>query len=407
MVRGWWMLGFLAACGVPAETDGPVVTDPTVPTDTTDPTSPTVDPTACVPSEAAFETNALRVIDTWCGECHGATPRFGAPFSLTEYAPLIEGEVGERIVDRMADELIQGTMPPGNAGPMPHAEEDTLISWASCGAKHPHFDEDLEASQPVFRAPDEPPEGTVPVEITADEEPIGPTVLDDYRTFSFTNIVEEDKFIRRIEPVVDDGRVLHHITVRASTTSRYLYTWAPGTSAIQFPDGGIRLRPNDRLEIEIHYNNGSGAEGVRDSSGVRLFLADVEGTEYTMLEPTSWMIWVPDGQQRDVTATCTARNDFTVLAGIPHMHEIGSTFDQWLIREDGEREEMITLTGWSFEAQYFYEMPFEVHEGDQIELTCGFDNQTGSLVTAGLRTQDEMCYDFMYATPANAELDCD
>ncbi len=378
---------------------GPTTTSKS-PVDTSEPP-----PADCVPDEAAFEANARPAIEAKCASCHTSPPEFGAPFSLLDYAPLVTGEPGRRIVDRMVTALVDGAMPPANAEALTHAELDTLTSWASCGEVHPDPGDGLVASQPVFEPPPDPPKGAEAIEITGVDFVVGPTMLDRYQRFRFGELVTEDRFIQRIEPVVDESRVVHHITLQSST-GRYLYTWAPGTDAIHLPDGGLRLRPDDVLTVEIHYNNGAGLPDITDSSGMRLWLVDDVDTEYTMVEPSTWAIGVPPKGTATATATCEAKSDFTVIAGMPHMHETGSTFETVLRRADGTEESMLELTGWAFEAQYFYEMPFEVSEGDIVEVVCGYDNPYDRWVTAGQRTQDEMCFNFMYVTPPDAQLDC-
>ena len=72
----------------------------------------------------------------------------------------------------------------------------------------------------------------------------------------------EDRFIRRIEPLIDETRVVHHILVTIDRDrprddrddfkcigfppgDGYVYAWGPGQEAIQFDDGGLRLGPGD------------------------------------------------------------------------------------------------------------------------------------------------------------------
>ena len=164
----------------------------------------------CVPDEAAFTTNALPVIEAKCARCHGETPDYGAPFSLMEYGPLLDGKPGERIVDLLVPSLAANEMPPPGSDKPDHNEFDTLVGWASCGLEHPDYSEGLWASRPIFVAPSEPPEGTVPVDLTADNHVVGPTVLDNYQYFQFSGVVDEERFIQRIEPIIDESRVVHH-----------------------------------------------------------------------------------------------------------------------------------------------------------------------------------------------------
>jgi hypothetical protein len=389
----------------------PVELDPTSDPDTEEPLPtgtgplPTGTTERCVPSQTAFEDNALPAIERNCALCHGAQPDFGAPYSLLDYDALIAGD-GDRIVDKMADVLMARTMPPQSQGLMPHSDLDTLVAWSSCGLLHPDPSDGLEASRPVWEAPADPPAGAINVDLSANGDYVGPDAIDDYRYYFFRNLVEEDMFIRRMEAVIDDSRVVHHITLNHALGFDYLYTWAPGTGAIEFPDGGIRLTPNETLVMNIHYNNGAGIEDVYDSSGIRLWVDTPSGTEWGMAAPSVYDIEVPPNSTAEATDTCTATRDFQIIAGMPHMHEIGSEFKHVLTRGDGTEETIIELTGWSFEAQYFYDMPVTVNSGDTLTLTCTFDNPGDSTVTWGEGTSDEMCFDFIYVTPPEAAFQC-
>lgn len=363
----------------------------------------------CVPAESQYDSTISPILTDYCAECHGSEPAFGAPYSLLAgYADLVAGVEGERKVDLILSELTDHTMPPAFAQQLPHNELDTLVSWVSCGLVHPDPSVGLEANREVWDAGDTPPPDTVPIEVRPDPQSIGPDIIDDYRNFTFSNLVEEDRFVRRIEPIIDDGRVLHHITFTTGSGQNptYWYAWAPGTGAIEFPDGGMRLRPTDSFTLQIHYNNGAGVPDAVDSSGVRLYLGEASGTEYGMMSPTTFAISVPPNSTATATKTCTATMDFDIIAGFPHMHEIGSTFTHEVIRADGTVENLITLTGWNFEAQYFYEMPVRVNAGDQLRMVCGYDNPTDRGVIGGQNTSDEMCYDFMVVVPAEAASEC-
>ncbi len=360
----------------------------------------------CVPIQSAFATNAQPILEEKCSKCHGAVPDFGAPISLVTYEDFMVARGTMTVASLVAARLANGSMPPRGEPGLSHEELDTLASWASCGLIHPDPVGNLEATAPVHEAPDEAPTGATRLALTASEFPVGPRVLDRYQTFTFRDVVAEDRFIQRIEVIVDDSRVLHHVTLTYSNGD-YLYAWAPGGGAVQFPDGGIRIRPSDVFEVEIHYNNGAGVEGVEDSSGVAIYHAPVAGTEYVQLSPQTWNILVPARSQSTSSVDCLVTSEFTMFAGMPHMHETGSTFSTVLTRSTGEEIMVNSLTGWSFDAQRYYDYGgIEARVGDQLTVTCGYDNQTDSFVRAGARTQDEMCFDFIYAFPASAGLDC-
>ncbi len=362
----------------------------------------------CVPAESQYESVVSPILNEYCADCHGAEPAFGAPYSLVDgYADLVAGAEGERKVDAMLSELRDRTMPPAFSQQLPHTDLDSLVGWVSCGLEHPDPSVGLEANREIWDAGDTPPAGSEPLELRPEPQTIGPDVIDDYRNFRFSNLVEEDRFVTRIEPIIDDSRVLHHITLRAgSGEDTYWYAWAPGTGPIEFPDGGMRIRPDDTFKLQIHYNNGAGVTDAVDTSGIRLYVSDAAGTEYGMASPTTFAIVVPPESTATATKTCTATMDFDIIAGFPHMHEIGSTFTHDVIRQDGSVENLITLTGWNFEAQYFYEIPVRVNAGDQLRMVCGYDNPTNSMVVGGQNTSNEMCFNFMVVVPAEAATEC-
>lgn len=360
----------------------------------------------CVPIESAFATNAQPILESRCSKCHGETPDFGAPMSLVTYDDLIAVRDGIQVAKTVAERVATGWMPPQGEPDLEHTELDTLAAWSSCGVIHPDPIGNLEATAPVHVAPDEPPADATRLELTAQEFSVGPNVRDQYERFTFRNIVASDAFIRRIESVVDDSRVLHHVTLTYSNGD-YLYAWAPGGGPAQFPEGGLRIRPSDVFEVEIHYNNGAAVEGVRDSSGVAIYYSEPVGTEYVQLSPQTWNIQVPANSTASASVDCMVTSDFTMFAGMPHMHQIGSTFSTVLIRQNGEEVVVNSLTGWSFDAQRYYDYGgVQAVAGDRLVVTCGYDNPTNATVRAGLGTADEMCFDFIYATPATAALNC-
>ncbi len=346
-------------------------------------------------------TDALPILAATCQSCHGAMPQFGAPVPLVDYGPLVDGAEGSRLVDRVAARVEAGTMPPVGSAQPTVAQRDTLVRWATCGERGVRRPAGTTVSRPPFESPAVAPEGLTAVDLTADDESIGSNVRDDYREFFFTDVVDRDLFVRRLESVVDETRVIHHLTLeraREGGGMRYLYTWAPGTGAFQFPEGGIRLRPTDRLRLEIHYNNGQALDGVTDSSGVRIYLDEPVGTEYLMADPGpgafGWSI--RPRSEGSWESTCTVREDVTALATMPHMHEIGSTFE---VLVDGVTQ--LSLEGWSFENQLFYDLPLQLREGQELTVRCGYRNPRSESVFAGLRTEDEMCFAFTYITPAS------
>lgn len=358
---------------------------------------------SCVPDEAAWTSEVQALVAERCGTCHGETPNFGAPFPLVDYAPLVEGPEGMRIVDRMAVRVGEGSMPPVGIEQPSFAQRDAIVGWASCGEQTADPIGGTGASRPPFRSPEDAPTGLETLDLLAGEFEVRATDTDRYVDFDFANLTAEDVFIRRFEPVIDESRVLHHLTLRrgdpamGDAAMEYVYAWAPGTGPFEFPEGGIRLTGDDVLRLQIHYNNGAGLEDVRDSSGIRLYVGPVAGTEFVMSDPGpgAFGFSIPARSAETVERTCRVNSAVTVLTSMPHMHEIGQSFE---LLVDGEVQ--LSLEGWSFENQLFYELPLELNVGQELTVRCTFQNAGSDDVFAGPRTEDEMCYAFTYVSPA-------
>lgn len=374
---------------------------------------------SCVPSQRAYA--AVRpLFEEWCGTCHATEPKFGAPFSLLEYESVLGTHDDGYILDHMAIALREREMPPSSQPQPDDASRAALIEFATCGrgadagvhegdGGHTGHNggEDLTATREPLTASATPPAGATSTDLTAEEFPLGENALDQYEQFTFPNLTEADVFVQRFEPLLDDERVVHHLTLRFTGSRQgYLYTWAPGGPAIDFPDGGIRLSKDDTLLLEIHYNNGTHVKNVKDSSGVRLWLGPTTGTEYGLANLATWEIGVPAGQKASAKATCEVQNDVRVFAAAPHMHGIGDSFSHTITRKGGAEEDLVSLTGWSFQAQRYYAIDVDLKAGDVLHMSCNYDNDTDHLVIAGTGTANEMCFDFMYVTPPTALENC-
>lgn len=371
------------------------------------------DAAGCTPDAAAYAEHVAPVVASRCGACHGEEPAYGAPSTLLAYDALIAGDPGNRPVDRMARRAATQTMPPPSSPALTHEELDLLVGWATCGEVHPDPRVGLRADAAPY-AVSVPGHVDLPsFDVVADAFPVSRDTLDRYQCFAMDVPIDAPRAIRRMQVVVDDARVLHHVVLRHDPRAEtagldafpcddspvdmtQLYAWAPGTGAFDFEDGGLRIAPGERLVVEIHYNNGAGLDGVVDRSGVRLFHGPAEGTAWSLLDLGPVDFTVPRGESA-VCGSTEVHAPHRLLAGMPHMHELGAEFHHWIERADGTRHDLVHLTGWSFEAQQIYDYGVDVEPGDVLRMWCGYRNETGEVQRSGLRTSDEMCFDFVFA----------
>lgn len=377
----------------------------------------------CVPSRAVYDAAADAMLQTHCRSCHGATPTFGAPTTFGDYDALVAGKEGERAVDRMISRLVDGSMPSVGTPKPPHGVVDTLTEWASCGDAHPDHSVGLTSSAQVFRAPDAVAPDLPSFELRSPGFAVAPDTLDLYQCFTYAVPLDAERFVRRIEVIVDDARVVHHVVLLKDPKkdfkvgekackgmppdSQYLYAWAPGAGAVEFPEGGMRVLPGEHYVVQVHYNNGAGAADVKDTSGVRIWHGPTEGTEYGMFAPGPLIFSIPPGTAYSTTGTCKIKEKTTLLAGMPHMHENGVAFSQQVVRKDGTVEPLIEITGWSFELQPFYLTPVVLEAGDRLMTTCTWQHDFAKEVPFGSGTADEMCFNFVFATPPPKDAYCD
>ncbi len=381
----------------------------------------------CVPDEAQWSTTVRPLVERYCGQCHGAVPNFGAPSSLRELASIAERRAdGLSGFEHIAERVARRSMPPASLPRLPDDDARAIAAWASCGRREVQPSNGLVASAPPLLAPERAPAGLTPIEIRADRFPVEPTVRDAYRCFVIEPSLAEPRFVRRFEAIIDESRVLHHIVLSKDvmrTTAlgnfdcnggggmpngaQYLFVWAPGQTALEFPSGGLRVAPGDRFILQIHYNNGAGVPDVRDSSGVRLFTGPAVGTEYGMFSVGSMTFSLPPRQRSTVEGRCTIRRATTLYAGMPHMHLLGAEFETSLLRQGSPAQNILSLRGWSFESQLFYSLPIELRPGDVLRTRCTFDNPNAEPVRVGERTVDEMCNNFIFATPPPESPLCD
>ncbi len=67
---------------------------------------------ACSPDRAQWNSEVRATVERACGACHGATPAYGAPYSLLDYDFITRAQGTTRPVDRMHVRLADNTMPP-------------------------------------------------------------------------------------------------------------------------------------------------------------------------------------------------------------------------------------------------------------------------------------------------------
>jgi hypothetical protein len=92
--------------------------------------------------------------------------------------------------------------------------------------------------------------------------------------------------------------------------------------------------------------------------------------------------------------------DVTLFAVGPHMHQLG-THMKVIAESSVAGDVTVHDAAYSFYEQRLYEIDaVQMEQGDTVRVSCSYDNDTGSTVTLGDSSTEEMCFATMYRYPA-------
>jgi hypothetical protein len=180
-----------------------------------------------------------------------------------------------------------------------------------------------------------------------------------------------------------------------------LYASGVGTSPLDFPSGvGIKIAANTQIHLNLHLFNATDDPITGDSA----ILVKASGTAPSMLAEMvfagKFLFSIPaNNPSYPVTGGCTSNRNFTMFALWPHMHQLGIKSKFELIRGSTQ---VLHDGPYDFKEQnYYLKSPeIQVMNGDQIRVTCTFNNPTSQSVTFGESSNKEMCFTGMYRYPA-------
>lgn len=236
--------------------------------------------------------------------------------------------------------------------------------------------------------------------------------------------------VNGFEALVGSPRNVHHLTLYAAPPSdgdwpengpdarlgfdcsgsdiirwRPIAGWAPGASALQFPAGyAMPLDPAIPLVLQVHYTNyGNAVEP--DVSGYALMLGEASERVVSSLPLANYEIAIPPGSHHHTVTTQVGwmKGDAELLAVWPHMHRLGTEFDERVLHEDGSETCLLHQDGWDVHNQLTTQLApaVPVKSGDQLRMSCSWDNSADNpnqahdppeWVTIGEGLDDEMCF---------------
>jgi hypothetical protein len=397
--------------------------------------------------------DAARVISARCTACHQTQPKFGAPMALmtaSDFQAAAKSNPARKTYELVPERIdptdVAKRMPPTSLPALSEAEKVPLRSWLQAGAaKSPNGcavtvtdlvtggDAGAGGSSGAAGSGAVASSGgasTTPIEYNDPDmkcykflahaagsltTPYTQGSGEQYVNFTFKAPWQGDVYSRAIKLAIDPkSKVIHHwllFKLSAATTDGgvnpgtsgthpdgiLLHGWAPGATPLYLdPDVGMKLEGNVGYELEVHFNNATGAPGD-DQSGAEVCVTTKVPTHLAELA------WVGTDSINGTSATgrCVpsgASEPIHIIAAQPHMHLKGRHMKVTINHKAGGQQ-VIHDEDFSFDNQRYYVIPDAIMmPGDTMSTTCTYSEPA----TFGMSTNNEMCYFFSLHWPAGA-----
>jgi tetratricopeptide (TPR) repeat protein len=374
-----------------------------------------------------FSKDIAPILFAKCSACHH--PEGAAPFSVLTFA------AARPFATQIAAATARGFMPPWSADPgfggpfvgqshLTPAERDLIGQWVAEGAREGE-PRDL---PPTPRWTSGWHFGPPDLVVTPPAYTLQPEGADVFRVFVMALPVDSAKFVRGLEFLPGNPKVVHHANIRVdpTPTSRgfdaadpapgydgliarsalypdgHFLGWTPGQVAPLLPKGlAWRLVPGTDLVVELHMQPSGKTELVQPSIGL-YFGPDAPAQTPAMLRLGRQSIDIRPGDSHyAVTDSFVLPVDVEVQAVQPHAHHRAKDVSGIATLPDGTVRPLIHIADWDFRWQhvYRYETPLALPKGTTLSMRYVYDNsadnprnpdQSPRRVFWGQRSGDEM-----------------
>jgi mono/diheme cytochrome c family protein len=368
------------------------------------------------------------LVSKYCGDCHGATPKFGAPMALVSASDFAKATPAS-VEQRVAETDPRKAMPPASSDQPSDEEKATLLAWLDKGA--PGSSEKCSATPTPSRdAGTATPDSATPPPVDEQLEcykflahsgngtgkfNVG-AARDAYFNMTFKAQWKGTAYGIRISPIIDNDKVIHHwllfqddlpgtpngiaSSVGAHPAGQLLHGWAPGGDPLDLRNGGVDVGlelPGDGQTYTMEYHYNSSDIAAKDASGAEIC---VTKRKTANVAGVSWLgndqLLIPSAKW---AGTCrpNSKDPIHILAVVPHMHKQGTHMKATITRKDGSKE-VLHDEPFDFNYQRLYEKNVTLLAGESILTECSFAQP----MTFGTSTDAEMCYLFTVAYPKGA-----
>lgn len=355
-----------------------------------------------VPERPTFAEHVAPILYEHCTPCH----RDGGsgPFAFESYDDVRDHAT------QISEVTASGFMPPWL--PVPGVEplvgerrltsvaRDTLARWVEQGAAQGELSQLPKAPRyPAgwqLGAPDLVLETGEPFMLPADG-------TDVYRNFVIPVPPGPLRFVRALEIMPGDPRVVHHGVLRVDLTGSVRKLDAkdptPGFDGMTFagagmPDGrflgwtpgkGVdpgsdarawRLHGGSDLVLQLHLRPSGKEQPIRAKVG--LYFSERPPTRPALsMELSNAVIDLPPGASDvHVRDQYTVPFDVAVHSVYPHAHYLGKRIEAWATLPNGTKRGLVTIDDWDFDWQDEYRLvrPLRLPAGSTIHMDWSFDN---------------------------------
>ncbi len=264
---------------------------------------------------------------------------------------------------------------------------------------------------------------------------------DVYRNLVVPIPVAERKYVRGVEFLPGNGKVVHHafITVDSTPVSRrraeresppgfdgmvlpdtatmpdgHFLGWQPGKAPQWAPEGmAWTLEPNTDLVLQLHLHPSGKSEVIQPSIAF-YFTRQAPTNSAFRINLNSLRIDIPAGaQDYSVDDKYTLPVDVILIGVSPHAHYLGKRLEGYALLPDGTRKDLILIKDWDFNWQgdYRYTNPVLLPKGTTLIMHWTYDNSSENArnpnqppmrVRYGSQTTDEMGELWFQALPGHA-----
>jgi len=365
-----------------------------------------------------YATDVAPILEEKCVSCHveGGI----APFAMDSHM-MVQGWS-----PMMKEVIMTKRMPPAQVDPsinhftnaryMDPEQLQTLIHWIDAGAPRGNSDMDPLTKISPPETAWELGEPDYIVEVPAFTVPA--TGVLDYENVTINLPFEEDVWVKSVQHIPGDRRVLHHLLsyivpadydvriVEGENDSyrEFLEGYAPGKDeAATYPENsGMFVPRGSAVQMSLHYTT-FGKETV-DKTLLGLYFAeekpDFQYSTYSLSHGGRNIAIPPRATEHKMSASYVFEDEIMLHGLRPHMHYRGKYMRFSVIYPDGTKGDIINVPDYNFAWQPTYRLadPMLLPAGSRVMIEGAFDNSQYNLgnpdpdaeVRGGAQSWDEM-----------------